>query len=60
MTDLPGSDTSGLVAVNVVLAALVVGAVLAVLVAVVQDVLERRRMRASLPDSWPTGSDDKV
>jgi hypothetical protein len=53
MTDVGGPETGPLVAVNVVLGALAAGAVLAVLVAVVQDVLEKRRMRASLPDAWP-------
>jgi hypothetical protein len=57
MTELAGDDTSALVAVNVLFGALVAGAVLAVLVAVVQDVLARRRMRGSIPDAWPPSPD---
>lgn len=53
MTDLGESNATLVVAMNVALGVLVAGTLLAVVLATVKDVRERRRMRRAMPGGWP-------
>lgn len=53
MTDLGESNATLVIATNVALGVLVAGTVLALAVATVKDVLDRRRMRGEMPAGWP-------
>lgn len=53
MTDLGESEAGLVIAANVALAVLVAGTALAVAVAAVKDVLDRRRLRGPMPGGWP-------